>query len=175
MTRAKVKTKEKEVTAEKSSVVLLSYSIKAIIPTGPYANIQPEIIVEAGSINEAANYVFPHIDELFEKYLNISEQPKAKVTVTEIKGKIVPVASTPVHTEPLEVTSTAVPAEEVKTLPLSEPYIKASGAINSCLSIEALGLISNRIKVSDRLNDTEKINLGTLVEAKKLTFIQLDK
>jgi hypothetical protein len=75
-------TAEKITKEKKSTAKLISYAIKAVIPTGPYANIQPEIHVSAGTIEEAAAFVIPHLDELFEKYLNISERPKARVTVT---------------------------------------------------------------------------------------------
>ena len=71
----------------KSTVKLISYTMKAVIPTGPYANIQPEISFTASSLQEAQDYIVPHLDGLFERYLNVSERPKPRVTVTETVPK----------------------------------------------------------------------------------------
>jgi len=95
---------------KKSTAKLISYAIKAVIPTGPYANIQPEIHVNAGTIEEAAAFVIPHLDELFEKYLNISERPKPRVTVKE---------TLPPVTKPVEV-----PKEVLTTLTTDTPEVK---------------------------------------------------
>ena len=47
------KIKEDIKVEKKSKVKLISYEIKAVIPTVQYGNIQPCIIVEAPSIEEA--------------------------------------------------------------------------------------------------------------------------
>jgi len=99
---------------KKSTAKLVSYSIRAIIPTGPYANIQPEIHVTASTIEEAADFVIPHLDELFEKYLNISERPKPRVTVKET----LPPVKAPVEVpkEVLTTLTTDVPEVKVETI-----------------------------------------------------------
>ena len=76
----------KEVKAKKSTVKLVSYTIRATIATGPYSNICPEITVKAETIGDAANYIMGHIDSLFALYLNRSErrtvEPKVEVKET---------------------------------------------------------------------------------------------
>lgn len=51
---------------------LKEYTLKATIPTGNYANIQPEITVEADSIEEAQKTTLPHIKSMFSQF---SDQP----------------------------------------------------------------------------------------------------
>jgi len=113
------------------TVTLMNYTIKAVIPTGPYANVQPEITVQAPSLDEAKDYVLPHIDALFEKYLNLSDRPKPRVVDTTPVAK--QVDTTPVKPavrEPVTVTLTPVtsstpePAPVVATEPTSSPEVK---------------------------------------------------
>lgn len=52
--------------------MLKEYTIKATIPTGNYANIQPEITVTADSIEQARDLALPHILRMFEEF---SETP----------------------------------------------------------------------------------------------------
>ena len=113
--------KETKPKAVKSTVKLLNYTIKAVIPTGPYANIQPEISVSASSIEEANAYVIPHVDELFEKYLNISDRPKPRVTVTSNiptapkPAEVPKEVPAPIVTEPTPTTPPSI-AEEPKVI-----------------------------------------------------------
>ena len=60
---------------------LQSYTIKATIPTGNYANIQPEITVTAGSMEEAKSVVMPHIQSMYREYSDITLKTKG---VTEL-------------------------------------------------------------------------------------------
>jgi hypothetical protein len=174
--------------APKSTVKLISYTMKAVIPTGPYANIQPEITIQASSLQEAQDYIVPHLDGLYEKYLNISDRPKPRVTVTEhvppvAKPVEVPKAVTPGVTilpggkmppnvEELQAQSQVqAPKQEVAQVTEEEmtPFKKAILAIESCKSIEALNIIEHRIQISDKLQDEmSKLALGEKVEAKRL-------
>ena len=112
-------------------VTLLGYEIKAVIPTGPYANIQPTIAVMAESLEAAENYVIPHINKLFGDFLNKSE--KVNQAVPDIS------------TRPVETTS--------------ENYARAKQAIDSCKNKECLALIKERIEKSVKLVKFEKENL----------------
>jgi alcohol dehydrogenase class IV len=154
------KIKEEKPTV-KSTVKLISYSIKAVIPTGMYANIQPEIIVSAGSISEAESVVLPYIDNLFEKYQEDSRDGKmakflaktpikSSVTSTEIPPKISPVTGT----------------QQVVN-PVSEAFAKAKKAIDSAMSIEAIQLIEEQIHKSTKLTADEKPVLLTQILLKR--------
>ena len=48
---------------KKMKVEMVSYSIKMVIPTGAYANIQPEIVVRAGTVEDAHDFIAPHINK----------------------------------------------------------------------------------------------------------------
>lgn len=159
-------TKEK-----KPSVTLTSYSIKAIIPTGPYANIQSEIIVSAKTLDEARDYVLPHIDQLFETYLNRSE--RRVPVVSQTKGtEVKPIAITEVKSANV-VDVTVKPVEPTVAVadkaPENKPNAvdKATNAINSCLTVDALELIAKQIEKSVKLNAMEKLDLGMLVVNKQ--------
>lgn len=135
---------------KKPKVKLMSYTIKAFIPTGPYSNVQPEITVEASSIPEANEYVLPEIDKLFDLYLNKSEKrTESSVTVT----KDIPV--TP-----------KVEAPVVK----SETFLKAENAINNAQQKEVLVIIIDQILASKRLDETEKQELIGLVGVRKVAL-----
>ena len=45
-----------------------------VIPTGQYANIQPEIIVKGGTVEEAHDYIAPHMNKLWKEYYLINER-----------------------------------------------------------------------------------------------------
>lgn len=119
----------------KPKATLVSYTLKAVIPTGPYANIQPEIVVQAETLAEAHAVVMPYIDGLFKEYLNLSERARPRVSVTVREG-------------------------EKESIGESESSKKALTAIETCNSLEALDLIAERITRSDRLTALEKIALN---------------
>ena len=58
----------------KPKVELISYSMKMVIPTGNYANIQPEIVVKAGTVEEAHDYIAPHFNKLWKEYYLCNER-----------------------------------------------------------------------------------------------------
>lgn len=63
---------------------LKEFTVKATIPTGSYANIQPEITVEAESMQEAESFAMPYIKQMFEQY---SDAPlKIKGTIEKLKS-----------------------------------------------------------------------------------------
>jgi hypothetical protein len=84
----------KKATAPKSTVELVQYTIKAVIPTGAYANIQPEIVVKAKSLQEAEEFVIPHINKLFEDFLNKSER---RTIVPKVEVKETPAPAQTIH------------------------------------------------------------------------------
>lgn len=140
------KSSAKPVATEKK-VELISYSMKMVIPTGNYANIQPEIVVRAGTVEEAHDYIAPHFNKLWKEYYLVSERrPEVKTT-----------APAPV---PMPPPNQMPPASSVA-------FTKASQAIASCLSLEALEIIRKQIGTSVKLTDDDKGNLIPLLEVKE--------
>jgi len=132
---------------KKPRVTMISYSIKMVIPTGQYANIQPEIVVKAGTPEEAEAYIAPHMNKLWKEYFMVSERPKPvveqKIPVPEAQ-KGVPGVQVPVNQMP--------PTSSVA-------FGKASSAIASCLSIPALDIITAQIQKSVKILEEEKPKL----------------
>lgn len=138
-------------------VTLLTYSIKMVIPTGQYANIQPEITVNAGSPEIALEYIAPHMNKLWKEYYMISERrPEEKKVVPTMPavsavaptGPVAPVA-------PVVATAMAVDANPVASV----AFVKATQAVTSCLSVDALKLITDQIDRSVKLTEDEKKSL----------------
>ncbi len=148
---------KKEKVVKTPAVKLVSYSMRMVIPTGNYANIQPEIIVQAGTVEDAHNYIAPHMNKLWKEYYLISErrpEPK-KVVVTpapvvETPAPVAPVIETKVVEAPAPATSVA--------------FAKAQQAIMSATSLDALDLIRERIEVSVKLTDEDKVALEPIRE-----------
>jgi hypothetical protein len=114
---------------KKTKTTLVSYSMRMVIPTANYANIQPEIVVKSTSIEEAHDFIAPHMNKLWKEYYMISERR--------------------VEAKPIVPTVEAAPVSSVA-------FIKASQAITSCLSMEALELIKTQIEKSMKLTADDK-------------------
>jgi hypothetical protein len=141
----------------KPKVELVSYSMKMVIPTGNYANIQPEIVVKAGTVEEAHDYIAPHFNKLWKEYYLVSERRPEPV-----KPQYPPVQANPTST-----ATNATPSTPEGSTPVSSvAFTKASQAIASCLSIEALDIIANQIGVSVKLTEEDKGKLVPLLEVK---------
>jgi hypothetical protein len=181
---SKKTTTKTEVATATPTVTLMNYTIKAVIPTGPYANVQPEITVQASSLADAQDYVLPHIDALFEKYLNLSDRPKPRVVDTT---PIKPPTPAPVEKKegvafvkadgPHPTVEQFTPAPEVvepkkfeAEQPASTAFDKAKMAVESCRSIEALNMIAEKIEQSVKLDALDKADLSVLVEVKRKEF-----
>jgi hypothetical protein len=145
--------KEKE--DVKPKVELISYSMKMVIPTGNYANIQPEIVVRAGTVEEAHDYIAPHFNKLWKEYYLCSERrPEPAKTMTDqaIVDKLNEMKVTP---------------EQIMATPVSSvAFTKASQAIASCLSAEALEIISKQVLVSTKLTAEDKLALAEPIAVK---------
>lgn len=141
--------KEKKVKTPK--VELVSYSMKMVIPTGNYANIQPEIIVKAGTVEQAHEFIAPHMNKLWKEYYMISERK--------------------LDTKPVAQTTASVsmpPPNKVESSPVSGvAFLKATQAVQSCLSLDALNLIATQIDKSVKLEKQEKLDLLMLVSNKR--------
>ncbi len=164
---------------------LITYTLKAVIPTGQFANIQPEITVQANSIEQAERAVMPYIEAMFAKYRGDGSQVPT-VTTTPVK----PVAAqSQVLTKPQQTAQApkevAKPQEEVKKAPeapeapvatveapivLTVPFNRAKGAIESCTSKEALKLVTDQVTKSVKLTPEEKNTLIMLASDKSVTL-----
>ena len=140
---------------------MVSYSMRMVIPTGDFANIQPEIIVKAGSMEEAHHFIAPHMNKLWKEYFNIS---KRKVEPVKKPVPVVPVTPAPQPVQPTPIVTSVV--EEPSPVS-SVALTKATQAIQSCLSLEALELIINQVKVSVKLTEENKISLAGVIMEKE--------
>ena len=164
-------------TAKKKKVELISYSIKMVIPTVQYGNIQPEIIVKTDSIDEAHDFIVPHMNKLWKEYYLVDGK-RPEPTPPAPAPVITPVAK-PEPPKP-ELEAKPEPTPEVVPAPVPEPtpapatepppssvaFVKATQAINSCMSAEALSLIIDQVYVSVKLTDEDKIALSPLLDEK---------
>ncbi len=152
-------------------VQLVTFSIKATIPTQQYGNMMPEIVVTAPTIEMARDTVMPIIEDLYQNY---AETPlngriptfyKTKASVTVVEKKVEPeVVGSNKPTEPVVSKSSedrpAGPA--VKT----PAYIKAENAIAGAVGKDSIDLVHEKIKASVKLTDEEKSFLYDLIVIK---------
>ena len=159
-------------------VELVTFTMRATIPTAMYANLLPEITVKAKTLDEAVAFVMPAIEDLIKKYQEDSRDgrpakmfrqdfplPDPKVEVVDLSKTVGTPATAPIIPEKVPVTG----APTAPT-PLHTPaYEKAKSAVVNAMSIEALEVIKNQIGVSVKLTDTEKKTLlETVVPAREV-------
>ena len=145
------------------TVKLIRYSVKAIIPTGAYANIQPEIVVEADTLEAAEKFVMPYMEKIFAKY----REPQAVSAVSqspvnafeEVKASITTTA-TAINVE------TPTPTKKPTSPNTTVSFTRAFKAITNCMTVEAIDIIKNQIIKSVKLTDSEKAELAIVVETK---------
>lgn len=158
---------------KKPKFKLLSYTLKAVIPVGQYANIQPEITVQALTIEAAERAVMPYIETLFAKYRDGGIKPIEPVVVKPV-APVAPKPVPPINTTAPKTVVTPPVAPVVSVvpeIPLTVPYNRAKGAIESCMSLDALTLVSDQIEKSTKLIDTEKVELKKLIDIKHAELI----
>jgi len=156
---------EKKIVKEKKVVVkvptpkveLVTFTMRATIPTAMYANLLPEITVKAKTLDEAVAFVMPTIEDLIKKYQEDSRDGRpAKMFRQDF-----PLPAPKVEVIDMSKTTGTVPTNTVTVTPTATPlhtpaYEKAKSAVVSAMSIEALEVIKNQIGVSVKLTDTEK-------------------
>jgi hypothetical protein len=144
---------------KKPKVELVSYSIKMTIPTGQYANIIPEIVVKAGTVEQAHDFIAPHFNKLWKEYYLVSERrPEVKPVTTQYP---------PLQKNPTSTATNATPTTPETASPASSvAFTKASQAIASCLSTEALEIISKQVIVSTKLTAEDKLALAEPIATK---------
>lgn len=167
--------KKETIKKEKATPKLVSYTMTAIIRIGQYENIQPAITVQAGTMDEARDFVMPHINELYKKYHNISEsmveiKPSVKVTpkpeVTTAIASDAPAGPAVYH---------PAPAPDVEPTVVSNAYSAAENAITRCTKLDDLGRLHNRIHDSKILKEDEKTKLDVLMLNKETEIKYITK
>jgi hypothetical protein len=166
----------KKVAPKKPTVEMVSYSIEMTIPTGAYANIKPSIVVKGGSIQEAHDFIAPHMNKLWKEYFLINERRPEPVKTKEAPltaEQIVDIVGG-------HEIGGAVPADVPSSVPgpdSSVALLKATQAIESCLSTEALELIETQVIKSVKLSHEDKEALMPLLSKKaiELTFPEDEK
>ena len=130
--------------APASKVEMISYSIKMTIPTVAYGNVQPEIVVRAGTPEEAHDFIVPHMNKLWKEYYLVDGKRPAtiKAPKVEVKQKQSPVSSV--------------------------ALVKATQAISSCRSMDAYDLIVKQVRISVKLTDKDKESLQPILKDKYL-------
>lgn len=149
-------------TKKVSKIEMISYAMKMVIPTGNYANIQPEIIVKAGTPEEALEYIAPHMNKLWKEYFLCGEKKSDQV--------VKPVVTLNVAQASANVAQVVAKTPEKEPTPspvASVAYEKATQAVMSCLSLEALALIEKQVKESVKLEPGDKIRLFKLCDVRK--------
>ena len=170
----------KKAPAKKAKVTLLEFSITAVIPTMSYGNIQPTISVKAKTLEEANEFVLPYIEELYktyayaenktsyprfmkekvtvtEKVVDVKKKEQAKTEVAETVKKTEKVSTPEVKKEVLQVPSKPSEGDSLSaSLEESRSFTKASKAIASAMSIDAVDQLQAQINRSKNLTEPEK-------------------
>lgn len=150
-------------------VKLVSYGIKMTIPTDNYANVQPEIIVKASSLEDAHNYIAPHMNKLWKEYFLIGKRRKEVAPQPVVPNKVV----TQQSYAPLVASAPVAPAP-VAPPTSSVALVKATQAVESCMSIDALDLIGNQVNASIKLTEEDKKILTPLILDKRTKLLEVE-
>ena len=171
-----------EIIAKENKPEMISYEMKMVIPTGQYANIQPCIIVKGGSIEEAHDFVAPHMNKLWKEYFMISERPTKitppNIVITDtLKNGFKAETPTPVAPEAPKITPEQ-PDGPITPPPAPASAVasnKATQAVASCMSREALDLIATQVEKSVKLDENDKIVLRKMIAEKVKDFDEKSK
>ncbi len=167
--------KEKGVTISEAKLEFVSFSVRAVIPTQQYGNIQPEIVVKAPTYEQARDFAMAHMEDLYKYYAESKPGFLGKVVETE---KVVAPAATVAPAAPQAQDTPApvaqdVPAPEATNVapgPKSEAVAKAEKAIGLAATSEALIAIQEQIERSTKIDAADKPALITLVLEKRGKF-----
>jgi hypothetical protein len=147
---------KKLVPKSKPKVTMLEYSIEMTIPTGNFANIRPRIVVEAQTPEDALNYISPHMNRMWKEYFMVNERRQEVSSVVQEQRKATVSPSGPTSPSPCPSPSGPT-SQSVEAPPTSNTaVIKATNAIESCVSLEALDLIKNQVELSTKILKEEK-------------------
>lgn len=176
---AKVKKEPKEIIPETySEPRLVSYKMTAIIRTGEYQSVTPEILIEGGTLEEASAILTKEIDAIKLKY----DPTIKRVVSAPIVNPVVPPTPPVRTTAPAPATALVSPPTKTvaDTIPpgtpitvngqptgmvtpgakeevsKSEPFIAAEKVIVAAKSMDALEMIEGQVERSVKLTEDEK-------------------
>jgi len=118
-----------EVTVANAFPLVSTFTIKATIPTGQYANIQPEITVNDITFEEIDTIIMPKIESMFMHYHNFNEK----------------------ITEKLKQAQT----ENNQSILESQAFVLAKNALTAAKSPEAKLAVQQQISMSKKLTKYE--------------------
>lgn len=163
------KTITPKVAEEKLTAKLSSYTVKTLISTGEYSNIQIEMVVtDAHDLADAQNLVQLHIDELHKYYYNILTKKLPNVPVG-LSGQVGGVP-TPKGTLVGPTVSSSGKTVDMGVPPKSSAFTKAEMAVKGARTIEALETLAVQIGESVRLVAKEKSDLFGIISECRLAI-----
>jgi len=122
--KPKVAPKKKGGEKKVSKVTLVTFSMKAVIPTQSFGNFQPEITVTAPTIEEARAFVLPIMEDLYQQYAEATPDGRTpkffKKPDVVMKEKVVtppattqaPIKAPAQQTTPVQPQATTPPAPQ---------------------------------------------------------------
>lgn len=139
-----------------------TFVIKATIPTGSYANIQPELTFNDVSLIEINKLIMPQIDAMFVKYHNYNEKVANFVKQQENQAKAYAQAQTQAQAQ----AQTQAQAPKVETPVVETPEVenketesvtfkKITDALDKA-DIETKKILIEKVKISEKLTEEEK-------------------
>lgn len=166
----------KPAAVKKSNVKFVSFSFGATIPTQSFGNVQPHIVVEAPTYEEARDFAIPRIEELYRHFAEVKPTFLGKITetvkVVAPANQVAPAAPTvpgptpeQVETQRASTTAPEAPAAPQKAKP--ESVLKAEKAISLAATADAALAIQNQIDKSVKIPEEFKADLITLMLKKR--------
>lgn len=168
---AKVAKAAKEV-VKKSNVKFVSFSLGAVIPVQSFGNVQPTIVVEAPTYEEAVAFAMPKLDELYAKYAEVKPAYLGKITETVkvVSGTTTMPAPAPTMPQAQDTPApvgqdTPAPqaTAQAPSKPKSDAVLKAEKAIGLAATEDALTAIQDQIEKSVKIAPEDKPALITFV------------
>ncbi len=118
--------------------------MKAVIATGQYENIQPEITVEATTLEQAHELVMPYIKSLHNQF-----------SVNAVKQATVKTEPTPAPMPTMTVTEATIPTALYERTIMSEPAIVAINATKATSDPVVLAQLKSKILASTKIPQEE--------------------
>jgi hypothetical protein len=138
-----------------------TFVIKATIPTGSYANIQPELTFNDVSLVEINKLIMPQIDAMFVKYHNYNEKVANFVKQQENQAKAYAqaqadkaYAQAKANKEIFDSFIGETPEVENKETE-SVTFKKITDALDKA-DIETKKILIEKVKISEKLTEEEK-------------------
>jgi hypothetical protein len=124
-------------TEKKIKTALFTYTMKVVIPTGVYENIQPEITMQGTNLDEMKDFLMAHIESIKAQYGVNRDVSANGITVAMPK---------------VTLSKDSAPKKEVA----QSSYEIAQQRVSLLDTKEALLLLQTKIEISQKLTAEEK-------------------